>query len=89
MNNPTTYEEVRFEIHRRYWRDWASPPSWGYWHPCRPNLKYTYEEGNLEPVIKTMQGRIAKIQARRPENAGRVEYKIVKVRKIQIIEDIL
>jgi len=36
-----------------------------------------------------MQDRIAKIKSRRPENDDKVQYKIVKVIEIRIVEDVL
>jgi hypothetical protein len=84
---PTT-EDIRLEIHSRYWRDWAGG-GWGYWHPCRPNIKYNSQEEHRPYVLKVMQDRIAKIKSRRPENDDKVQYKIVKVIEIRIVEDVL
>jgi len=81
-----TTDNTWLEIHERYWCDWRTVPDWGNWFPCRPKIEYPYEEGKLEPVLKVMQKRIAKIQARRP-GTHPAECKIVKVRTIKIIED--
>jgi hypothetical protein len=83
---PTT-ENERLEIHSRYWRDWAGG-GWGSWHPCRPNIKYNSAEENRAYVLKIMQDRIAKIELRQPILA-QVEYKIVKVREIRVVEDVI
>ena len=88
----TTTENIRFEIQKRYWRDWNINPSWGYWHPLTPKINYSYEEGNEEPVLKVMKARMNKIIARNvgPESSyyQKTEYKIVKVREIKIEEDV-
>jgi hypothetical protein len=83
----TTTEDERLEIHHRYWRDWAVNPGWGNWYPCRPNIKYPSEDENRLHVLKAMRDRIAKIKAKKSIFSP-VEYKIVKVREIKIVEDV-
>jgi hypothetical protein len=80
-------EDERLEIHQRYWRDWADG-GWGSWYPCRPNIKYNSTEEDREHVLKIMRARLAKIESRQPILA-QVEYKIVKIREIKIVEDIV
>ena len=88
--NQRIIENVRLEIHQRYWRGWNDPGEWGNWYPARPNLAYKYEEGNLDPVIKQIQKRINKLVKEHEDLKfeHRLEYKIVKVREIKIIEDV-
>jgi hypothetical protein len=83
-----TTEDERLEIRCRYWRNWATNPEWGYWYTYRPNLKYNSSEEDRPYVLKIMQARIAKALAKQPANVL-AEYKIVKVREIRTIEDIL
>ena len=82
-----TTEDTRLEIHSRYWRDWRVNPGWGNWHPCRPNIKYNSTEEDRAHVLKIMQDRIAKIKTKLTP-FDQVEYKIVKVREIKIVEDV-
>jgi len=88
--NQKIIENVRLEIHHRYWRGWNTPGEWGNWYPASPNLAYKYEEGNLDPVIAQMQKRINKLLKEQDDLAmeHKVEYKIVKVREIKITEDV-
>ena len=83
-------DRTRLEIHTRYWRDWGTNPSWGAWHPLKPKIYYTYEEGNTDPTIKMMKARIEKVKKQDAKQLYfyKAEYKIVKVREIQITEDI-
>lgn len=83
-------ENTRLEIHKRYWRGWNYQEGWGSWFPAKPNLAYSYEEGNLDPVIKQMQKRINKL-LKEQDDLGleyKIEYKVVKVTEIKIIEDV-
>jgi hypothetical protein len=88
----TTTENTRFEIQTRYWRDWNINPGWGHWHPLKPKINYSYEEGNEDPLLEVMKDRIKKVIERNVVQGNRyyqkTEYKIVKVREIKIEEDV-
>ena len=90
MNNymQVITENERLEIHHRHWREWAGG-GWGNWHPCRPKLEYNSAEEDREHVLKILRARIVKIESRRPIDRVEAQYKIVKVREIKIIEDVI
>lgn len=88
MGTKTTTDNTRLEIQMRYWRDWLTNEGWGNWHPYRPNLRYHYEEDNLAPVLEKMQDRIRKAQTKDGQNNTRMQYRIVKIREIRIVEEI-
>jgi hypothetical protein len=83
----TTTDHTSLVIYERYFRDWAGTADWGRWYPASPKINYTYEEGNTAPVIAVMQKRIERLM-KKSSDGVQIEYKIVKVRKIKIVEDI-
>lgn len=86
----TTTENTRFEIQTRFWRDWGINPGWGIWHPLKPKINYSYEEWNVDTLLKVMKARIKKIIAQNVEPGNRyyqqTEYRIAKIREIKIEE---
>ena len=83
-----TTEDTYYEIQKRYWRSWSTNPEWGIWYPKSPNIKYTYNEESTAHVLNTMNARIKRALANDEALNSQTQYKIVKVRKIQITEDV-
>lgn len=83
-----TVEDTYYEVQKRYWRSWSTNPDWGSWFPKSPNIKYSYNAEISAHVLNTINARIEKALVEDAAINNQTQYKIVKVRKIQITEDV-
>jgi hypothetical protein len=91
----TAKDETRIEIHKRYWRSWATEPGWGLWYQHSPKIHYPYDENNLEALLKKINTRIKKAKAADLAMESYLameshkEYRVMKVREILLEEEII
>jgi hypothetical protein len=83
-----TTDETQLLIYRRYYRNWRINPEWSDWYPLRPAITYPYsDKEDIKPALDKLNTRI-KNRLKNPKDDRVTEYKIVKVRRIIIVEDL-